>query len=126
MRLPLHLRKRIYRFAVLPADRKLHPYIKSWYDQTTQNAVPLIFSCRQVYHESEEVLYGESIFCSTHYTHNDSLQEFFVSLPRRLRSMIRFLEVLDRSEKSFKLLSYAECNLSLSNYWFALDFIRTH
>jgi len=60
--LPRAIRDRIYRFALLPPTRRIHPYIKSWYDQTTQNVLPLFLTCKQIHYESEAILFGEGIF----------------------------------------------------------------
>lgn len=89
MRLPLRIRKRIYRFALLPADQILHPYLKSWYDGTTQNAVPLFLTCRQVQKEAEAVLYGEGRFRAPSYKYDQLLSTFLQNLSPRLLRQIK-------------------------------------
>lgn len=88
LQLPLHLRKRIYRFALLPVDKHLHPYLKSWYDVTTRNVVPLFLTCRQIQKEAEAVLYGEGVFCAPEHKYDKSLSNFLQNLsPRLLRQI---------------------------------------
>ena len=95
LRLPLNVRKRVYRFALLPADKQLHPYIKSWYDGTTQNVVPLCLTCRQVREEAEMVLYGQGQFSSVVFRYNEKLMAVFNSvLPPRLLNYIRYVRVV--------------------------------
>lgn len=86
--LPGHLRNRIYRFALLPADKHLHPYLKSWYDGTTRNAVPLFLTCRQIQKEAEAILYGEGIFCAPAHKYDQPLSTFLENLPIRLARQI--------------------------------------
>ena len=62
LNLPLAIRSRIYRHILLPANKQLHPYIKSWYDETTRNAAPLLLTCRLIREEAEDVLYGSAVF----------------------------------------------------------------
>ena len=76
--LPREIRDQIYRYALLPPSRRLHPYIKPWYDMTTRNALPLFLSCRQIHNEAELILYGEGIFTSP-------------CLPKYDRKLSRFL-----------------------------------
>lgn len=64
LRLERRIRDRIYRHVLLPSDRRLHPYIKSWYDQTPRNAIPLFLASGQIHAEAECVLYGSAIFTS--------------------------------------------------------------
>lgn len=89
MQLPCHIRKRVYRFALLPADKQLHPYLKSWYDVTTRQVVPLFLTCRQIQREAEAVLYGEGIFCAPAHKYDQPLSTFLRSLPPRLLIQIR-------------------------------------
>lgn len=89
MQLPLHIRKRVYRFTLLPATKKLHPCLKSWYDITTRNAVPLFLTCRQIRDEAEPVLYSEAIFCSPAHKYDQALSSFLSNLPPRLSHQIK-------------------------------------
>ena len=89
MRLPLHLRQRIYRFALLPADKHIHPYIKSWFDGTTRNVVPLFLTCHQIREEAEAVLYGEGRFYPPSYKYDQLLSTFFENLSPRLLHQIQ-------------------------------------
>ncbi|MCJ1475979.1 hypothetical protein MMC13_004643 [Lambiella insularis] len=56
------IRDKVYRYALLPPDLGIHPYLKSWYDKTTQNIIPLFLTCKQIHKESESVLYREGVF----------------------------------------------------------------
>lgn len=89
MRLPLHVRQRIYRFALLPADKILHPYLKSWFDGTTQNIVPLFLTCHQIREEAEAVLYGEGRFQAPSYKYDQLLSTFLENLSPRLLRQIK-------------------------------------
>ena len=89
LQLPLHLRKRIYRFALLPADGHLRPYLKSWYDITIRNVVPLFLTCRQVRNEAEAILYGEGLFWSPAHKYDQALTSFLHNLPPRLLDQIQ-------------------------------------
>lgn len=64
--LQLHrsIRNLIYRYALLPPSRRVHPYIKSWYDFTTRAVVPLFLTCKQMHGEAESVVYGQGVFTS--------------------------------------------------------------
>ncbi len=88
MQLPCHIRKRIYRFALLPANEQLHPYLKPWYDVTTRNVVPLFLTCRQIQKEAEEVLYGQAIFHAPAHKYDQPLNHFLQTLPPHLSRQI--------------------------------------
>ena len=60
--LPCEIRRMIYRYVLLPPRQQIHPYIKSWYDGDTQNALPLFLTCAQIREESEMILYHEGVF----------------------------------------------------------------
>ena len=64
LRLDWTIRDRIYRHMLLPPDRRIHPYLKPWYDLTTRNTLSLLLTCRQIHSEAESVLYGTAIFTS--------------------------------------------------------------
>lgn len=95
LKLPEHIRDRVYRFVLLPADKQVHPEIKPWYDSTTRNTLPLFLTCRQIHKEAEMVLYGQATFCCVD-KHSDS-SRFFRSLPPRLLLRIRVVRVLNCS-----------------------------
>ena len=63
LKLPIDVRNRVYRFALLPANKQLHPYIKPWYDNTTKNTIPIFLTCHQIHKEAEEVLYRQGVLC---------------------------------------------------------------
>ena len=64
LKLDRTIRNRIYRHALLPPDKRLHPYIKPWYDKTTHNTIPLFLTSTQIHTEAETVLYSCAIFTS--------------------------------------------------------------
>ncbi|KAL8822833.1 MAG: hypothetical protein Q9191_006440 [Dirinaria sp. TL-2023a] len=64
LQLERNIRDLIYSHALLPADKRVHPYIKSWYDLTTRAVVPVFLTCKQMHHEAEAILYGQGIFTS--------------------------------------------------------------
>ncbi|MCJ1388607.1 hypothetical protein MMC18_001454 [Xylographa bjoerkii] len=59
---PRNIRYMVYRQVLLPPGRRIHPYIRSWYDQDTKNAVSLFLVNKQINREAELVLYSEGIF----------------------------------------------------------------
>lgn len=92
LKLPLAIRARIYRHALLPGNKQVHPYIKSWYDETTRAVVPLLLTCRAVREEAEQVLYGHGVFTAIGEIRTNAtgaLLHFFKELPPRLRAKIR-------------------------------------
>ncbi|MCJ1264245.1 hypothetical protein MMC22_004116 [Lobaria immixta] len=113
LKLPGHIRDRVYRFALLPADKQLHPGIKPWYDGTTRNTLPLFLTCHQIHHEAEMVLYGQGTFCCV--VKNSDLSRFFQRLPQRLRLKIRAVRVLNCSNFSVLggMSKYLSANLDL-------------
>ena len=76
LELPTSVRNRTYRHGLLPPSKGIHPYIKSWYDQTTQNAIPLFLTCRTIQNEAERVLYSQATFMSPFPKYDDRLQAF--------------------------------------------------
>ena len=110
LNLPPAIRNRIYRHILLPANKQLHPYIKSWYDETTRNAVPLLLTCRLIREEAEDVLYGSAVFTVPEISKIaavGALQNFFEELPRHLRAKVH--HVLLPGFKNFRtsgLLKY--------------------
>lgn len=96
LKLPPVIRAWIYRHALLPANKQVHPYIKSWYDETTRAVVPLLLICRAVLEEAEQVLYGHGVFTAKEDACTDAtgaLLRFFKELPSRLRAKIRYVLV---------------------------------
>ena len=71
------IRDRIYRFAILPGNRRIQPYIKPWLDTSTKNVIPLLSTCQQVHDEAEIVLYGFGIFTSPIRKYDAKLLRFF-------------------------------------------------
>ena len=83
LRLDWTIRERIYRHTLLPPNRRLHPYLKPWYDLTTRNTLPLFLTCHQIRSEAECVLYGTAVFTSP------SLAKYDRRLSRFLGGKIR-------------------------------------
>lgn len=83
LRLPRSIRDRVYRHTLLPPSRRLHPYLKPWYDLTTHNVLPLFLTNHQIHTEAEAVLYGTAIFTSP------SLAKYDRRLSRFLGGSIR-------------------------------------
>ena len=120
LKLPGHIRDRVYRFALLPADKQIHPDIKPWYDGTTRDTLPLFLTCHQIYQEAEMFLYSHATFCCVH--KNSDLTRFFQNRPQRLRVMIRTVRVLNCSHFSVLLgmCQYLSTNLNLDMLAFGL------
>ena len=64
LQLERSIRDLIYRHTLLPSNKRIHPYIRSWYDLTTRAASPVFLTCKQIHSEAEVILYGEGIFTS--------------------------------------------------------------
>lgn len=113
LKLPGHIRDRVYRFVLLPANKEIHPGIKTWYDGTTRNVLPLFLTCHQIHREAEMALYGQATFCCVQ--KNSDLSFFFRRLSPCLRLSIREIRVLNCSSfDGFMLLvKYTSGSLNL-------------
>ena len=120
MKLPSNVRNRVYRFVLLPANKQIHPPIKSWYDGTTQNAVPLFLTCRQIYQDAQAVLYGDGVFCSPDPKYDLSMISFLQRLPSHLSCQIRYLRVWVLYDLKPELVYYAARNLNLAVLFYVL------
>ncbi|MCJ1434009.1 hypothetical protein MMC27_003374 [Xylographa pallens] len=117
LKFPRNVRDLVYRQVLLPSNRRIHPYIRPWYDRDTQNAVSLFLVNKQIRYEAELVLYGEGIFTAESLKHQLNflrmLQEktthWFKGMPdykgsrltQRLMQLIRHIRVgveIDRSQ----------------------------
>ncbi|MCJ1365993.1 hypothetical protein MMC16_005118 [Acarospora aff. strigata] len=109
-KLPSSIRRQVYQRLLLPANRRLHPYLKPWYDQTTRNFIPLLQTCRSIHDEAETVLYKQAVFTSLFWKYDLGLLQFFASLPVRLRCCIRSVRVLyehgNKDMPVFQLIKY--------------------
>lgn len=128
LKLPLAIRARIYRHALLPVDKQVHPCIKSWYDETTQAVVPLLLTCRAVREEVEEVLYGYGVFTSVGESYINAagpLLHFFKELPSRLRAKIRYVLMENYSDYiNIDPIRYLERELCLEQLTLVLSSLQ--
>ena len=62
LKLPHTLRDQVYKIALLPPKREIHPYIRSWYDRKTRNIIPLFLTCKSIHAEAEKIVYGMGIY----------------------------------------------------------------
>jgi len=83
LRLEGSIRDLVYRHTLLPPSKRVHPYIKSWYDLTTRAVLPVFLTCKQMHNEAEAVLYGEGIFTAP------SLQKYEKRMCRFLGGRLR-------------------------------------
>lgn len=94
--LPEHLRKTVYRYASVPVDGLIHPYIGAWFDDISRNLTPLLLANHQIYKETQEFFFDSTTWTplSAHYTR--TFFEFLHSLPKpvlnRLRHLKAFIE----------------------------------
>lgn len=79
LKLDRSIRDRIYRHALLPQSKRVHPYLKSWYDLTTRNVVPLFLACKKLHEEAMIVLYSEAVFTSPLSKYDEQLDRFLES-----------------------------------------------
>lgn len=121
LRLPQVIRHRIYKYVMLPRTKRIHPYIKPWYDQTTRNVLPLFLSCRTIYTEASVYLYSRTIFTSPDRKYDGKLLHFLQRLQSKLHlgsqhSCLTFVKrVRLRKENVIKpaLLEFAARNMQL-------------
>jgi len=83
LRLERSVRDLIYRHTLLPPGKRVHPYIKSWYDLTTRAVLPVFLTCKQLHNEAEVVLYAGGIFTAP------SLQKYEQRMCRFLGGRLR-------------------------------------
>ncbi|MCJ1385051.1 hypothetical protein MMC17_008169 [Xylographa soralifera] len=119
---PREIRDLVYRQVLLPWDRRIHPYIRSWYDQDTRNAVSLFLVDKQIHHEAELVLYSEGIFTAASLQHQTNLLNMLrektkhrvkdipdykrIRLPQRSTKLIRHIRLaLDFDRAPYETLS---------------------
>ncbi|MCJ1420879.1 hypothetical protein MMC32_007238 [Xylographa parallela] len=119
---PRNIRDLVYRHVLLPPGRRIHPYIRPWYDRDTKNAVSLFLVNKQIHHEAELVLYSEGIFTAEPLKHQFNLLRMLakrttyglkavpdhngVRLTQRLTKLIRHIRVeiaIDRSKSVIDL-----------------------
>ena len=62
--LPRKLRNEVYRLIAIPPNRRIHPEIGGWYNETARDACNMSLACTQVRFEISKILYGEAIFAS--------------------------------------------------------------
>ena len=94
--LDVSIRKRVYRHLLLPPNKRVHPYLKPWYDQTTNNTIPLFLTCKKIHQEAEVVLYGESIYTSLMHKYDSELRNFLMGgkgTPVRLLKLIKHIRL---------------------------------
>ena len=54
----------MYRETALPRDKRVHPGVRGWYNESARDACNLSLTCKRVHLEVLKVLYGEAIFTS--------------------------------------------------------------
>ena len=122
--LDVDIRERIYRHLLLPPDRRLHPYIGAWYDQTTKNTVSLFLTCRQVHKEAEKILYSRGVFSSPIKKYDVQLLRFFRNSTRasctrglnpRLLSLVRQVYVGHGPPYSYYMLAFMAEKMNLES-----------
>jgi len=100
LRLQRSIRDLVYRHTLLPPGKRVHPYIKSWYDLTTREVLPVFLACKQMHNEAEAILYGEGVFTAPSLQKYENrmcrflggrLREPGTGLEPRLLAMIRYL-----------------------------------
>ena len=122
------IRERIYRRALLPPDKRIHPYIKPWYDSTTLNVLPLFLTCKQIRQEAERVLYTQAILTSPLPKYNTPLHHFLENFhhppirgPRGFYS-----STLGLSRRLRPLVKHIHSNSSILKDHFFCEFLTSH
>ena len=128
MRLESTIRERIYRHVLLPPDKRIHPYIKPWYDSTTRNVLPLFLTCKQNHQEALYVLYGKAIFTSPLPKYHTLLYRFlggFYRAPVSGPSRFYLAPVPGLSQPLRPLVSHVQSNSSILKHHFFCDFLTS-
>ncbi|MCJ1284737.1 hypothetical protein MMC26_004073 [Xylographa opegraphella] len=144
---PRNIRDLVYRRVLLPPGGRIHPYIRSWYDQDTQNTVSLFLVNKQIHHEAELVLYNEGTFTAESLKHQMNLLNMLrdktqdkdenvlgdykqVRLTQRLTKLIRHIRVAvdfplsntnTRDFVNCPLISFAARHMQLSSFTMVLS-----
>lgn len=104
--LPYELRARVYKVVLIPADEYVHPYVKSWYDETTRNATSLFLTCRQIHEEAEHILYRHAIFSFPLPKHQMHRVLFYEKLSERLVDKIRWVKNYKKFGAGPRIITY--------------------
>ncbi|KAL8848306.1 MAG: hypothetical protein Q9221_006660 [Calogaya cf. arnoldii] len=107
LELPKHLRKTVYRYASVPAEGLIHPYIGAWFDDISRNLIPLLLANHQIYKETQEVFFDSTTWTplSAHYTR--TFFEFLHSLPKPVLNRLMHLKAfLGYGVDSYEHLSH--------------------
>ncbi|KAL9042836.1 MAG: hypothetical protein Q9214_003670, partial [Letrouitia sp. 1 TL-2023] len=64
LRLDLNIRKQVYEEVLFTQNRRIHPFVKSWYDRGSRHLAPLSLVCKLIQHEVKELFYDKAIFAS--------------------------------------------------------------
>lgn len=95
LKLPPTVRALIYRHALLPPNKQLLPFIKSWHNTSLRNVVLLLSACHFIRHEAEDVLYMEAVFTVPGGIRRYAcgLRRFFETIGPRLRAKVRYVTI---------------------------------
>ncbi|KAL9609110.1 MAG: hypothetical protein Q9167_006106 [Letrouitia subvulpina] len=64
LKLDPNIRNQVYKELLFPRNRRIHPFVKSWYDYGSRHLTPLSLVCKAIQHEVKELFYDQAIFTS--------------------------------------------------------------
>ncbi|MCJ1457758.1 hypothetical protein MMC28_008127 [Mycoblastus sanguinarius] len=124
LKLPAAIRKRIFRYVLLPENKQIQPYIRPWWNSTLGNVLPLFLTCRLIHQEAENIFYEKGIFSVPVDCRQPlMLLDFFSKLEPRLRAKVRHLMVpkLAGWSTAIYLIRYTAEEMNLDNFVYVLD-----
>ncbi|KAI4211126.1 MAG: hypothetical protein LQ351_006025 [Letrouitia transgressa] len=64
LKLGLNIRKQVYEEVLFPHNRRVHPFVKSWYDRGSRYLAPLSLVCKSIQREVKDFFYDKAVFTS--------------------------------------------------------------
>ena len=124
LKLPSSVRALVYCHALLPPNKQLLPFIKSWLNTSSRNVVPLLSVCHFIRHEAEDVLYREAVFTVPGGTRSYAceLRRFFETIGPRLRAKVRYVNIVSSItlKSPERLVQYLAENMDLTELTYAV------
>lgn len=108
LRLPKSVRDQVYRYAMIPSDGLIHPYLKPYFDDTTRDVLPLFLVSRQIHCEAEALLVKAAVFHSP---------EWFYDRPLRRIVELLYERQISRQAPPLKFTLTFKCSDGIPRRW---------